>query len=75
MIMEKVKWYWFIFFARIRTKKEIKRLEQRLWDLSWTLSVEKSKDELALKAYYDVKVFLFINMTIFLMLVNLDQDS
>jgi hypothetical protein len=40
-MIERIKYNVFVFFARIRTKKLIKKLEQNLQDYSWHIGVEK----------------------------------
>lgn len=57
---DKIDWYIFVFFARIRTKKKIKELKQNIQDLSWHLGVEKSDNPEILKAYNEAKLWLMV---------------
>jgi len=58
-MVEKIKWYVFVFFARIKCKREIKELKQDLQDLSWTLGVEKNSDPKIANVYEETKAVLF----------------
>ena len=49
-----------VFFARIRTKKELKKLKQDLEDLSWHLGVEKIDNKILLQKYEETKLKIFI---------------
>ena len=48
-----------VFFARIRTKKELKKLKQELYDLSWHLTIEKMNDKILLAKYEETKIKIF----------------
>ena len=49
-----------VFFARIKTKKELKKLKQDLEDLSWHLVVEKIDNKILLEKYEETKLKIFI---------------
>jgi hypothetical protein len=49
-----------VFFARIRTKKKLKKLKQDLGDLSWHLGVEKIDNKILLQQYEETKLKIFI---------------
>ena len=49
-----------VFFARIRTKKQLKKLKFDLDDLSWHLGVEKMNDKILLQTYEETKLKIFI---------------
>ncbi len=61
--MEKIKFNIWVFFARRRIKKEIKKLRNYLNDLSWTIGVENNCNTELLKQYKETKVALFMNET------------
>ena len=62
-MIEKIKHNVWVFFARIRTKKELKKLKQDLGDLSWHLGVEKMDDPELVKQYKETEVTIFMNET------------
>ena len=62
-MLEKIKHNVWVFFARIRTKKEIKKLKQHLGNLSWYIGVEKMDDPQLVKQYKEAEVDLFMNET------------
>lgn len=62
-MLEKIKHNVWVFFARIRTKKEIKKLKQHLGNLSWYIGVEKMDDLQLVKQYKEAEVDLFMNET------------
>lgn len=49
-----------VFFARIKTKKELKKLKRDLEDLSWHLVVEKIDNKILLQKYEETKLKIFI---------------
>ena len=49
-----------VFFARIKTKKELKKLKLDLEDLSWHLVVEKIDNKILLEKYEETKLKIFI---------------
>ncbi len=59
-MIERLKYYVFVFFSRIRTKKRIKQLEQDLQDYSWHIDVEKNDDPELVRKYEMVRTQQFI---------------
>jgi len=62
-IIERIEYDVFVFFARIRTKKLINRIEQYLQDYSWHIAVEKNNDPELVREYEEAKIRLFIAKT------------
>jgi len=62
-MIETIKHNVWVFFARIRTKREIKKLKQHLGDLSWHIGVEKMEDPELVKQYKETEVAIFMNKT------------
>jgi hypothetical protein len=62
-MIETIKHNVWVFFARIRTKKEIKKLKQHLGDLSWHIGVEKMEEPELVKQYKETEVAIFMNET------------
>lgn len=62
-MIERLKYNVFVFFARIRTKKRIKQLEQDLQSYSWYIGVEKNDDPELIKKYEEARTQKFIAMT------------
>lgn len=63
IMIERLKYNVFVFFARIRTKKRIKQLEQNLQDYSWHIGVEKNDDPELVKKYEEARAQQFIAKT------------
>lgn len=62
-MIERLKYNVFVFFARIRTKKRIKQLEQDLQAYSWYIGVEKNDNSEIVKKYEEAKIKHFIAQT------------
>ena len=62
-MIERLQYNVFVFFARIRTKKRIKQLEQDLQDYSWHIGIEKNDDTELVKKYEDARTQQFIAKT------------
>jgi len=63
-MIEKTKHNVWVFFARIRTKKKIKKLKQQLCDLSWHIHIEKMDEPQMVKQYKETESIIFMNQTI-----------
>jgi late competence protein required for DNA uptake (superfamily II DNA/RNA helicase) len=70
-MIEKIKHNVWVFFARVKRKKELKKLKQHLDDLSWHLGVEKMEEPELVKQYKDTELAIFITET---MLKGLQYD-
>ena len=62
-MIERLQYNVFVFFARIRTKKRIKQLEQDLQDYYWHIGIEKNDDTELVKKYEDARTQQFIAKT------------
>jgi hypothetical protein len=62
-MIERIKYNVFVFFARIRTKKLIKKLEQNLQDYSWYIGVEKNDNPELIRKYEEARTQQFIAKT------------
>lgn len=62
-MIERIKYNVFVFFARIRTKRRVKQLEQELLDLSWTICVEKNDDPELVVEWEKARTLQFIAKT------------
>ena len=61
--MYRIKHAIWVFFTRIKIKREIKKLENHLSDLSWHIGVDKMECPELLKQYKETEVAIFINKT------------
>lgn len=52
-----------IFFLRIATRKEIKRLKRRINYLLWQITVEGNKNPLIIKEYQDTSHWINVKET------------
>ena len=62
-MFEKIKYNVFVFFAKRRTIKRLKELNQELNALSWHIGVEKNNDEKLWQRFEEVKTLIFIKET------------
>ena len=62
-MIEKIKHNIWVFFARIRIKRQIKKLNQHLNDLSWPIGVEKLDNPDLVIQYKETEAVLFMNKT------------
>lgn len=58
-MFEAIRYNIWIFFERIRVRREINKLKQELGDLCWHISVEKLDDPELLTNYKEVEAILF----------------
>lgn len=62
-MIERIKYNVFVFFARSRTKKKIRKLEQDLQAYSWYIGLEKNDDPSILQKFKDATCDLLIAKT------------
>ena len=62
-MVHKLKYNIFVFFAKIRMKQTIKKIEQNLQGYSWCIGVEKNDDPVIWQRFKDERVKLFIAET------------
>jgi len=62
-MIERLKYNVFVFFARIRLRKQIKQLEKDLQAYSWYIGVEKNYDPELLRKYEEATIQQFIKKT------------
>ena len=63
-MIEKIKYNVFVFFARMRTKRAIKKLENDLQAYSWYIGVEKNDDPVLLEKYKQAREMKYIKETL-----------